>query len=86
MPTADELPSLRNSHLNQSLSLNTVVDVNSPGASWRNDGERKLTVLVADDNASILEMASRLLATDFDVVAAVTRWAAGTARGAAAGP
>ena len=43
-----------------------------PRAFWRNDGGRRLTVLVADDNALILEKASALLARDFDLVAAVT--------------
>jgi two-component system response regulator NreC len=38
---------------------------------WRNDGERRLTVLVADDSPSMLEMASSVVASDFDVVAAV---------------
>ena len=46
--------------------------MNGPGAPRRNDGERKLTVLIADDNAAILETASTILAIDFDVVAAVT--------------
>ena len=39
---------------------------------FRNDGERRLRVLVADDNASILAKASTRLARDFEVVAAVT--------------
>ncbi len=43
-----------------------------PRTFWRNDGGRRLTVLVADDNALILEKASALLARDFDLVAAVT--------------
>ena len=43
-----------------------------PRAFWRNDGERRLTVLVADDNALILEKVSTLLARNFDLVAAVT--------------
>ena len=38
----------------------------------RNDGERRLRVLVADDNASILAKASTRLARDFEVVAAVS--------------
>jgi DNA-binding NarL/FixJ family response regulator len=41
-------------------------------ASGRNDGERRLRVLVADDNASILAKASTRLARDFEVVAAVS--------------
>ena len=41
-------------------------------ASWRNGGERKPRVLVADDNALILSNVSSLLATNFDLVAAVT--------------
>jgi len=41
-------------------------------ASRRNDGERRLRVLVADDNASILAKASTRLARDFEVVAAVS--------------
>jgi DNA-binding NarL/FixJ family response regulator len=40
--------------------------------SPRNDGERRLRVLVADDNASILAKASTRLARDFDVIAAVS--------------
>jgi DNA-binding NarL/FixJ family response regulator len=41
-------------------------------ASGRYDGERRLRVLVADDNASILAKASTRLARDFEVVAAVS--------------
>jgi CheY-like chemotaxis protein len=41
-------------------------------ASWRNDGERKPRVLVADDNALILSKVSSLLVRDFDLAAAVT--------------
>ena len=41
-------------------------------ASARNDSERRLRVLVADDNASILAKASTRLARDFEVVAAVS--------------
>jgi DNA-binding NarL/FixJ family response regulator len=36
-----------------------------------NDGERRPRVLLADDHAAVLAEASTLLATDFDVVAAV---------------
>jgi CheY-like chemotaxis protein len=41
-------------------------------ASGRYDSERRLRVLVADDNASILAKASTRLARDFEVVAAVS--------------
>ena len=44
----------------------------SPRASSRSDGVRRLRVLLADDNASILARVSTLLAKNFDVVAAVT--------------
>ena len=44
----------------------------SPRASWRSDGERRLRVLLADDNVSILGKVSKLLARSFEVVAAVT--------------
>ena len=44
----------------------------SPRASWRSDGERRLRVLLADDNVSILGKVSTLLARSFEVVAAVT--------------
>jgi DNA-binding NarL/FixJ family response regulator len=46
--------------------------MNGLPASRRNDGERRLRVLVADDNASILAKASTRLAKDFEVVAAVS--------------
>jgi DNA-binding NarL/FixJ family response regulator len=46
--------------------------MNGPRASWRNDGERRLRVLVADDNALLLAEASTHLARNFEVVAAVT--------------
>ena len=41
-------------------------------APTRRHGERRPTVLLADDNVLILERVSRLLAANFDVVAAVT--------------
>ncbi len=44
----------------------------SPHAFWPTDVDRQLTVLVADDNPSILRQVSALLASDFNVVAAVT--------------
>ena len=44
----------------------------SPRASWRSNGERRLRVLLADDNVSILGKVSTLLARSFEVVAAVT--------------
>ena len=44
----------------------------SPRASWRSNGERRLRVLLADDNVSILGKVSKLLARSFEVVAAVT--------------
>ena len=46
--------------------------MNGQPACGRNDGERRLRVLVADDNASILAKASTRLARDFEVVAAVS--------------
>jgi DNA-binding NarL/FixJ family response regulator len=46
--------------------------MNALPASGRNDGEHRLRVLVADDNASILAKASTRLARDFEVVAAVS--------------
>ena len=46
--------------------------MNGLRASGRNDGEHRLRVLVADDNASILAKASTRLARDFEVVAAVS--------------
>jgi DNA-binding NarL/FixJ family response regulator len=46
--------------------------MNDLHASRRHDGERRPRVLLADDNALILEKASALLAKDFDLVAAVT--------------
>jgi CheY-like chemotaxis protein len=46
--------------------------MNGLPACGRNDGERRLRVLVADDNASILAKASTRLARDFEVVAAVS--------------
>jgi CheY-like chemotaxis protein len=46
--------------------------MNGLRSSGRTDGEPRLRVLVADDNASILAKASTRLARDFEVVAAVS--------------
>ncbi len=43
----------------------------APRVSGRNNGDRRPTLLVADDNASILKTVSTLLEKDFDLVAAV---------------